>query len=358
MGKIILPHQSYTFEEIRGGNWLESDPYFADSIRFCQDWLNGQTSFELKTSGSTGTPKTIQVQRTQMEISAQATRDFFSVPNGARLLCCLNTAMVAGKMMLVRGIEWNADINLVKPAADPFLENGLGEQFDFVAVVPLQVGKCLDNTSSLNCLKKIKNLLIGGVGLSTTLFEKVQDQQLNAYQSFGMTETVSHFALAKIEGERLVYRVLPGVKIGADFSGRLWVKAPMADESLLQTNDLVEVLDENSFVWKGRADFTINSGGVKIQPEILESEIQPYIQSVYGNALFMIGAKSDERLGQKVVLLIESEQKPDFQTERLQSLLHENLPKYQIPKEIHFIGEFEKTPSGKINRVKTLEKVK
>lgn len=358
MGKIILPHQSYPFEDIKGGNWAESEPYFADSLRFCQDWLCGQTSFELKTSGSTGTPKTIRVQRTQMEVSARATQGFFRIAAHARLLCCLNTAMVAGKMMLVRGMLWDADIYLVNPTADPFSANKLPERFDFVAMVPLQVETCLNNPRGLQKLLGIKHLLIGGAGLSPTLFDKIKEQKLNAYQSFGMTETVSHFALAKIEGESLLYRTLPGVKIGADDSGKLWVKAPMAIDPLLQTNDLVEMVDEESFFWKGRADFTINSGGIKIQPEILESQIQPWIHTFFGAVPFLIGGKADERLGQKVVLLIESEQKPGFQTENLFDSLSKHIPKYQVPREILFVKPFEKTESGKINRLKTLEKIK
>lgn len=355
MGKFILPHQSFTFDEIRAGNWDEIDPYFSDSLRFCQDWLCGQTSFELKTSGSTGTPKAIWVQRTQMEVSARATQGFFRIAAQPRLLCCLNTAMVAGKMMLVRGMLWDADIFLVHPAADPFAENELPDRFDFVAMVPLQVETCLSYPKGIQKLLGIEYLLIGGAGLPPTLFEKIKEQKLNAYQSFGMTETVSHFALAKIEGENLVYRALPGVKIGTDDSGKLWVKAPMAIEPLLQTNDLVEMVDEHSFLWKGRADFTINSGGIKIQPEILESQIQPCIQSVLGDVSFLIGGKDDVRLGQKTVLVLETSQISDSQTESLLSLFQIHVPKYQIPKEIHCLREFVRTSSGKINRIKTLE---
>lgn len=357
MGKFILPHQAFTFDEIRAGNWDEIDPYFSDSLRFCQDWLCGQTSFELKTSGSTGNPKTILVQRNQMEISADATRNFFQIPNKPRVLCCLNTAMIAGKMMLVRGMEWAADIYLVKPASDPFLENGLPEHFDFVAMVPLQVEKSLANISSLDRLKGINHLLIGGAGLSPSLFEKIKEQKLNAYQSFGMTETVSHFSLAKIEGKKLIYRALPGVDVGADESGKLWVKAPMAIESLLQTNDLVEIIAKNTFVWKGRADFTINSGGVKIQPETLETQIEPLIHSVLGSVSFIIAGKEDALLGQKVVLLLETQQITDSQTEAIISMLQQYIPKYHIPREILQLSEFGKTNSGKIDRIKTLEKL-
>jgi O-succinylbenzoic acid--CoA ligase len=265
--------------------------------------------------------------------------------------------MIAGKMMLVRGMEWNADIYIVKPSADPFSEDSFSARFDFVAMVPLQVETCLANPASLERLKKTNTLLIGGAGLSPALFENIKKHKLNAYQSFGMTEMVSHFALAKIEGENLEYHALPGVKVGADDSGKLWIMAPMAIEPLLQTNDLVEIIAENTFVWKGRADFTINSGGIKIQPEILESKIQPYIQSLLGNISFIVGAKDDARLGHKAVLVLQAPQISKSQTESLLKLLHEKVPRFEVPKEIHCLSEFEKTSSGKINRIKTLEKI-
>jgi O-succinylbenzoic acid--CoA ligase len=350
MGKIIIQGQEYSFEQIRSGNWSEQDPYFSQALSFCRDWLKGKTEFKLSTSGSTGKPKMIAVSRKQMEISAKATGDFFGIGKGADLLCCLNTQMIAGKMMLVRGMEWDAHIVLVTPQSNPF--EGIVQTFDFVAMVPLQVATCIENPDSRSILKKTRNLIIGGAPSSPELLQKITDLHLNAYQTYGMTETVSHVALAKIDGQELTYQVLPGVKIGADEENKLWLEAPMAKEKRLQTNDIVELLPPHQFKWLGRADFTINSGGIKLQPEILEPKMAESIYSLFGICDYFLFGKTDEKLGKKPVLVIEFP-KDEKRALDLLNKLKTVLERYQVPKEILFNPLFTKTASGKINRIAT-----
>jgi O-succinylbenzoic acid--CoA ligase len=353
MGKIIIENRTYGFDEIKEGNWLENDPYFHQALTFCQLWLKGATVFEMPTSGSTGEPKDIQVNRKQMEISAAATRDFFQIPKGAKMLCCLNIWMVAGKMMLVRAMEWEAELYLVKPSDNPLLELYL--EFDFAAMVPLQVSACLENEKTVPVLKKIKHLIIGGAPSSPTLIQNILNSGIRAYQTYGMTETVSHIALAKINREELVYEVLPGVEIGTDQEQRLWIKAPMASHQILQTNDLVKMIDKSHFQWLGRADFTINSGGIKLQPELMEPKIAPAFEAIFGHQHFFLFGKEDERLGQKLVLVIGHEDKDVTKEQLLRNALKNLFNRYHLPKEILYVKEFVKTASGKINRPATFK---
>lgn len=348
MGKIIIQDQEFSFEQIKTGDWSVQDPYFHQALSFCKDWLNGINEFELATSGSTGKPKIIRVGRNQMEISAKATFDFFSLKKKPKLFCCLNVKMIAGKMMLVRAMEWDAVIYLVPPQANPMEK--MDKDFDFAAMVPLQVDSCIEDPDSLEKLLKIKTLIIGGAPVSNELLKKITDLPMNAYQTFGMTETVSHIALAKIEREELIYRVLPGVTIGVEVDNRLWVEAPMAKEKRLQTNDVVELLSPSQFKWIGRADFTINSGGIKMQPEILESKIAETVYSIFGKQNFFLFGKDDSKLGQKPVLVIEYI-KDEKKASDLLYKLRLVLDRYQVPKEILFNPHFTKTESGKINRV-------
>jgi len=355
MGKIILEKNEYTFDQILQGNWEEADVHVIEALLFCQNWLRGQDSFLLQTSGSTGIPKTIAVDRSQMEISAGATRKFLRIAENPRLLCCLNTQMIAGKMMLVRAMVWNADLILTKPKENPLEEEWVDGAFDFVAMVPIQVVACLSQSSSLQKLREIKTLVIGGAPSSKSLLEFLYKENITAFQTYGMTETVSHIALAKIAGTELVYETLSGVSIGTDSEKRLWIEAPMAKEKRLQTNDLVEILDEKHFIWIGRSDFTINSGGIKIQPEILESQIASTIESYFGKVAFFIFGLNDEKLGQKLALVIEH---PILDNPKKSNLLHsisQIVDKYQIPKEVIFVREFVKTPSGKINKSETIK---
>lgn len=355
MSKILLPTHHFTFEEIQKGQWSEEDPYFRDSLLFCQEWLNGQDTFELMTSGSTGTPKKILVNRLQMEISAKATGSFFGIERRSKIFCCLHTGMIAGKMMLVRGLCWNAEILLVKPQENPLSELKMTETIDFAAMVPMQVKACLEQ--DLPKLQKIKTLIIGGAPSAPALIEQILEAGLNAYQTYGMTETVSHIALAKIKQAPLVYTVLPGVEIGTDHEQRLWIKAPMAREEILQTNDLVEILNNSQFRWLGRADFTINSGGIKIQPEILESKIQPTLEKPLGGKPFFISGIPDEKLGEKLVLVLESENLGMEFSQKLLQELKNILPKYHIPKAVFYVTPFVRTASGKINRPQTLKNI-
>ena len=352
MFKIIIENRAYSREDLLLGNWQEEDLYFHQALTFCQRWLQGEECFELPTSGSTGEPKDIMVHRRQMEISAQATRDFFQVPEDAQLLCCLNTWMIGGKMMLVRGMEWQARLYLVKPSENPLADAPV-THFDFVAMVPLQASACLSN--SLSALKKIKHLIIGGAPSSPDLMQKIVQEGIEAYQTYGMTETVSHIALAKITGEELLYRVLPGVKIGTDPENRLWLQAPMAGNERLQTNDMVEMLDDKSFKWLGRSDFTINSGGIKLQPERMEPQMTDAFERVFGHQNFFLYGQADEKLGQKLVLVIEDFRKEEEKERELLHALKGLFNRYHLPKTIYYSKSFVKTPSGKINRPETFK---
>lgn len=329
----------------------EGLPDFAkEAISFCKSWLNGATEFTQQTSGSTGTPKTINITRYQLVASAKGTGEFFQIGENARILCCLNPAYIAGKMMLVRAMVWNCEVVLVEPSSDP-LKNCSGE-FDLAAFVPLQVEGTFKNENGIPKLKSIKNLLIGGAPLSSVLKQKLIFLQISAYQTYGMTETVSHIALAKIEEGELLYKTLPGVTIGKDDRGALWVLSEMGGPKKIQTNDRVELLSPNSFHWLGRVDFVINSGGIKHFPEELEQKIEPLVDKYFPNSRFFIFGQPDEKLGEKIVLLIERKENQKSRKGLLEDL-NNVLNRYEIPKAIYFRTDFAETPTGKIDRKRT-----
>ncbi len=355
MANFILDKRTYTSDQIKNGEWKESDLYFHQAFTFCQSWLNGQDTFEVATSGSTGKPKNIHIKRTQMQASAAATKAYFGIDHDSRILCCLNTWMIAGKMMLVRAMEWDVDVFLVKASANPLEETDLPGKLDFVAMVPLQVQSIFNNPSSLAKLKQIKTLIIGGAPSNPDLINSLKKHQINAYQTFGMTETVSHVALASLIQDELVYDALPGVTIGADTGGKLWIQGPMSDNQKIQTNDIVDILNGSQFKWLGRADFVINSGGVKVFPEIIEEKIQGTIFEHFGSIPYFIYGLPDERLNQKVVLVLEKTPPENYSFDVLIESLKRHVNRFHLPKDIFFLEKFEFTDSGKINRIATAE---
>ncbi|MDR7131400.1 O-succinylbenzoic acid--CoA ligase [Algoriphagus sp. 4150] len=326
--------------------------YAKAAVQFCREWLSGKTIFVQQTSGSTGTPKKMEITQAQMIASAKSTQAFFKTDEASTLLCCLDPGYIAGKMMLVRAMVWNCSIQLIEPKSNPLLE--VSAIPDFVAMVPLQVEASLKNKSSLVKLKQIKHLIIGGAPLNTGLKHQLIASDIRAYQTYGMTETVSHVALAKIVPGELIYSMLPGVEFGLNERNALWVKSELSNNQLVQTNDLVELIDKDLFRWLGRADFVINSGGVKLHPELLEAKAERLIHSFYPNSAFFFFGIEDEKLGEKLCLAIESKDSA-VNENTLTNRLKMELGKYELPKNIFVIPEFSRTGSGKVNRLKTIE---
>jgi O-succinylbenzoic acid--CoA ligase len=343
-----LRYQSYYYSTSQALPILEELPEFAQvAFAFCRDWLAGQETFIQQTSGSTGAPKLQILSRTQMEASAAATGAFFGTTTREHLLCSLNPSFIAGKMMLVRAMVWNCPITLVEPSANPLL--GLEEQFTFVALVPLQVEAGLAEEKSRKLLQSIPHVLIGGAALPHKIQQGLVQQGIRAWQSFGMTETVSHIALAPIEEGELVYQPLPGVAIGINEQDCLWIQSPMSGSEKIQTNDTIELRSKNTFVWLGRADFAVNSGGIKHFPEQLERRIAPLLEETCPGCAYFLYGEKDSRLGEQLVLYVEQtgEEKRRL---ALEAGLEQFLGKYEVPKKIYFIEAFAYTPTRKINR--------
>jgi O-succinylbenzoic acid--CoA ligase len=255
--------------------------------------------------------------------------------------------------MLVRALVWNCEITLVEPNSDPLAMQE--EPFDLVAMVPLQVEASLASPSSLEKLKAIQTVLIGGAPLSDSLQMSLHQEGIAAWQTFGMTETVSHIALAPIGTGELIYQTLPGVEIGVSENQCLWIQSTMSGSAKIQTNDVIELRSKNTFTWLGRVDFVVNSGGIKLFPEQLEKKISALMTDSYPGMPYFFYGEADERLGQRLVLFIEGEQS-EVTLEVLEEELKKLLGKFEMPKQIYLLPRFKYTPSGKINRPETAKR--
>ncbi len=306
---------------------------------FCQEWEN-EVPIRIFTSGSTGKPKEISFSKEQFIQSAKKTIAFFDLNENTKALLCLSPDTIGGKMMLVRALVGNYTLNITNPSLDPF--DALEEQIDFVALVPAQVSHILKNPSSLSKLKLVKHLLIGGAEIPNELVELLKLHGIKAYQSYGMTETISHVALREI-GTNTEYHALPGIQFTCDHNC-LTVHYPEINPNPIHTTDQVELLDKQRFIWKGRADFVINSGGKKIHPEALEQRLSSYI-----SGRFFLSSIPHPIWGEALVLLTEQPISLNKTT------LADEFSAHEIPKFTQTVS-MVLTDSGKIQRDRTLQK--
>ena len=318
-----------------GKLYSDEVPIFQDVNQFISEWMNGNDEMMLQTSGSTGTPKPITVKKDWMKNSARLTGRTFGLKEGDSALLCMPMKYVAGKMMVVRALELELDLKVVEPCSNP-LKN-INEPINFAAMVPLQ----LEN--SLKDLAKVKKLIVGGGQVNSKLEEKLQSVSTHVYETYGMTETLTHVAIKPLNGPSKsdVFRALDDIDFELDGRGCLVINAPKMNPKPVITNDFIDLVDEKSFRWLGRYDNIINSGGIKIIPEVVEAKLS----SIVPNRRFFIAGKSDKSLGEKVVLVVEG---------KSMDISCKSLDKFEQPKEIHFIPEFVETKSGKIHRQTTL----
>ncbi|HEX8017846.1 MAG TPA: AMP-binding protein [Flavobacterium sp.] len=300
---------------------------------FLLDWFDDKEYIEMRTSGTTGLPKLVRLQKQAMIQSALATGDFFNLKPGNKALLCLPVKFIAGKMMLVRSFILGLELDVREPSTTPLALND--KLYDFVAMVPLQV------QNSIEALKNVKKLIVGGAKMNTALEEKVLPLKTDIYETYGMTETITHIAAKKV-GEK-AFTILPNVKIAQDSRGCLAITVPAISNEPIITNDLIEFVKENQFLFLGRIDNVINSGGVKLIPEQIEAKLIKKI-----NSRFFVTGIPDSILGEKLILVIEGE-KQDFPTG-----FFDVLDKYEKPKEIVFVPKFKENENGKLLRKPSL----
>ena len=301
---------------------------------FLIDWFDDKTYIEMNTSGTTGAPKLIRVEKEAMVSSALSTGDFFDLNPGNKVLHCLPVDYVAGKMMFVRSFILGLDMDFVEPNSNPLEYNDV--KYDFAAMVPLQA------KNSLAKLTNIKKIIIGGVKIHKSLEQELVKLPNEIYETYGMTETITHIA-AKRVGER-AFTVLPNVTVSSNENNCLVVHAKKINHEPIVTNDIVEIVSDTQFVWLGRFDNVINSGGIKLIPEKIEEKLSTHIPRRY-----FVHGQADDVLGEKVVLYVEGE--PIAIDEEVFSV----LDKYEKPKNIVFIPKFTVTATGKIVRKESID---
>ena len=332
---------------------------------FLQEWNSPSETLLVHTSGSTGKPKPMWVEKQRMLNSAHITCDFLGLRPGDSALLCMSLDYIAGKMMVVRSIERKLRLFSVGPSGHPLSDESLTKMvemdFDFVAMVPMQVYNTLQVPQERERLSRIKHLIIGGGAIDDALAEELRSLPGAVWSTYGMTETLSHIALRRLNGEEASewYQPFDSVGVSLNSDGCLVIDAPLVCSEPLVTNDIAEIKQQETsshssdassslktssphvlFRIKGRKDNVICSGGIKIQIEEVENLLRQHL-----DAPFLLAKKKDEKFGEIAVLVTES-----GDLEGVEAICRQVLPKYWVPRQYLHFDQLPMTETGKPKR--------
>lgn len=315
---------------------------------FQTEWLNGESFVVCHTSGSTGTPKEIRLEKDFMKESAVRTVSFFGISATSRLHTCLDFRYIASKMMTVRAEMAGCRLTSEPPSNKPLASIAPEEEISLLSIVPSQMIWLLDNEGSWS---GIRNVLVGGAPVSPLLRRRIALSSYCVWESYGMTETASHIALRRISDGEAPFRTLPGITVALSDDGCLTVN--IGGRNPLRTTDLAEVLSDTEFRILGRADHCVNTGGVKVIPELLESLLGPFIAFDY-----CISSVDDAKWGERLVIVVETHE-TGYSDAFLKKAVAVRLSQYKklldlgvkTPKEVICVSSLPHTANGKLDRV-------
>ena len=339
--RITVEGVTYTAAEVAHISVPKSTPemdQFVEELKaFLREWFDPSPTLIVHTSGSTGVPKTLCVRKAQMMQSAQMTCHFLGLQTGDSALLCMPLRYIAGKMVVVRALVAQLDLRLAVPSGHPLAQ--VDSSPTFAAMIPLQVYNSLQRKEEQIKLMGVKQLLIGGGAIDAALERAIRTLPGAIYSTYGMTETLSHIALRRLNGKQASPRYTPlgGVQVSLSEAGTLRIEAPLVCDQPLVTNDVACLYPDGSFTILGRKDNIINTGGIKVQIEEVEQSLKPILPRP-----FAITSLPDPKFGERIILLCTGETlAPDCL---------DILPKYQRPKAIFYTQEIPLTETGKVNR--------
>ena len=317
----------------------EIDPEIHKLLSF---WKSRENKITVYTSGSTGSPKKIDIYKNQMIASAKNTLGYFKIKNNSTFLSCLPVKYIGGKMILIRAILSKSKIILCKPSINPI--NELDTEIDFIALTPLQLNSLLEKK---NILKKINLAIIGGGLVSKNLISKIQNLTTNCFQTYGMTETISHIALRNLKNctDKTPYKCLQDIEVGANNKDQLIINSKELEIENLVTNDKVKILSNKEFLFLNRTDNIINSGGLKINPEEVENKI---LKSL-GDNNFIVDKIKNDKFGEEIILIALKKIKINLLVDSIKLLKDKKIQ----PKKIYIVDKFIYSDNQKIDKLKS-----
>ncbi|WP_313770701.1 o-succinylbenzoate--CoA ligase [Corynebacterium parakroppenstedtii] len=361
--------------------------------------IDATIAFILSTSGSTGVPKGAQLSATALAASASATEKVLGGPG--QWLLALPPDHVAGLQVLLRSLAAGYEPVLMD-VTQPFTPGALVDAIHrmtgprrYCSLVPTQVRRLVqaldgDNTSGtgsadstggyspatiIEAVGSLDGILVGGAPLSPALRKKCADMGWTIVTTYGSSETAGGMVY---DGTPLPGTSVKIQPLGTGDEGRVLLGGPTLATGYRNAEDLfgpsvhaassdkrkgtanpfidgwfvtddIGTIRNGKLEILGRYDQAINTGGLKVLPEIVESAAR---RAGYADCA-VLGIPSAE-WGESVCLVIERarESTPYFlDREGMQHIREQlDLPSYALPTSIAIVGQIPLRGPGKTDR--------
>jgi O-succinylbenzoic acid--CoA ligase len=301
---------------------------------------SGGTLAVVLTSGSTGEPRPVCLTRANFEASARASAELLGVEPDDRWLCCLPVFHVGGLSIFTRSAIYGttvvAEPNFDAGRVKELLEAG---EVTLASLVPTMLARLRE--AGLERAPKLRGILLGGGPIPDELLAWALGVGLPVMPTYGMTETCSQIATARV-GERAA-RPLPGAEIRIGDEEEILVRGPMvAADGWLHTGDRGRLTDEGLLEVHGRMDDLIVSGGENVAAREVEEAVRSH-PAVKDAAV--IGVE-DEEWGRAIWAFVVGDTDEAEVIEHCRGV----LPGFKVPKRVVALDALPRTPSGKVER--------
>jgi O-succinylbenzoic acid--CoA ligase len=309
------------------------------------------TAVVVTTSGSTGAAKGVELSAAALTASAAATHARLGGPG--QWLLTLPPHHIAGVQVIVRSLL--AGLPPVIRGSQTFADAvaSMNGPRRYTSLVPTQLLRLLDETAGLDALRTFDAVLLGGAATPAPLLARARAAGVTISTTYGMSETAGG----------CVYdgKPLDGVRVRLD-DGVIHLAGPMLasgyrlDPSAtaaafaggwFRTTDLGELHPDGTLSVLGRADFVINTGGVKVAPSAVEAALATHP----GVAEACVVDLPSEEWGQLVAAAVvpaDPASPPEVST--LRDTVREQLGAPAVPKLVRFADHLPLRGPGKVDR--------
>lgn len=357
---------------------LDLTKYSSNNLYLCYSTEN--IMYLIYTSGSTGKPKGVMVSYNNLhnfvlgmknKISFTENKTLVSLTTisfdifGLELWCSLLNGL---KLVIANELEQNS------PTA--FNTLCLANNVNIIQTTPSRYNMFLSDSSSLEFLNNITDILVGGEPVPISLLKNLQLlSNAKIYDVYGPTETTiwstikditndTHISIGNPiantqcyildKNKNLLPTYTPGhLFIGGDgvtkgylhrddLNTEKFINFPYNNSSnIYDTGDLAYFTDEGNIIHLGRSDYQVKLRGYRIELGEIENCISNY-NDIENCAVIVEN--------NKLYAFYTKKENSNIDTNKLKHFLLNLLPSYMIPTDFFEIQKMPFTPNGKINR--------